>query len=358
MSRFHELRIADIRRETRDTVSLAFEVPESLSEHYRYQAGQHLALRTWIDGEEVMRTYSICTGVQDSELRVAIKRQPHGRFSSFANEALDVGQTLEVMEPMGHFSVSPDAERPRHHLAFAAGSGITPVISILRTVLAAEPRSRFTLVYGNRNAGAMIFREQLEDLKNEYMDRFNMLNVMSREQTDIDLFHGHIGAEKCDALLEHWIGADDIDECYICGPEPMIHAVRGSLEAHGIAPERIHFELFTAPGESERRHQARKEDRDADHSVTSVTVLADGRQTQFDLPRNTDPILEGGLAAGADLPFSCKGGVCSTCRAKVLEGEVEMDVHYALEDYEIEAGYVLTCQSYPLTEKVVVSYDE
>lgn len=358
MSRFHELRIADIRRETRDTVSLAFEVPDALKENYRYEAGQHLALRTWIDGEEVMRTYSICTGVQDGELRVAIKRQPHGRFSGFANESLDVGQTLEVMEPMGHFNAALAPDRPRHHLAFAAGSGITPVMSILRTVLANEPESRFTLVYGNRNAASMIFREQLEDLKNEYMDRFNMISIMSREQTDIDLFHGHIDAGKCDALLEQWIGADDVDESYVCGPEPMIHAVTESLEKHGIDRGRIHFELFTAPGEAQERQKARKEDREADHSITDVTVIADGRRTQFDLPRNSDPILEGGLQSGADLPFSCKGGVCSTCRAKLIEGEVEMDVNYALEDYEIEAGYVLTCQSFPLTEKVVVSYDE
>jgi ring-1,2-phenylacetyl-CoA epoxidase subunit PaaE len=358
MSRFHELRVADVRRETRDTVSIAFEVPEELRDNYRYQQGQHLALRTWIDGEEVMRTYSICTAVQDGELRVAVKKQPHGRFSTFANESLDVGQTLEVMEPMGHFNTTLDPSQAKHYLAVAAGSGITPVMSIIKTALAVEPQSRVTLIYGNRNTGSMIFREQLEDLKNEYMGRLNIISIMSREQPDIDLFHGRIDRDKLDALLKHWLDPEDLDECFICGPEPMIQGVNESLQAHGIDRKCIHFELFTAPGEAKQRYRERHEDTNADHSLTQVTVVLDGRQTEFDLERNTDPILDAGIEAGADLPFSCKGGVCSTCRAKVVEGEVEMDVNYALEDYEIEAGYVLTCQSYPVTDKVVINYDE
>lgn len=358
MSRFHELRIADVRAETRDTVSIAFEVPEALRETYGYRQGQHLALRAWIDGEEVMRTYSICTGVQDRELRIAVKRHPHGRFSRFANEMLEPGRTLEVMAPMGHFNTPLDPAQAKHYLAFAAGSGITPVISIVKTTLAVEPESRFTLVYGNRATASVIFREQIGDLKNAHMGRLNLINVMSRESTDLEIFHGRIDAERCEGLFRRWIDLEDVDECFICGPEPMIHAVTESLQAHGMDRGRIHFELFTKPGEAAARQRQRTEDGDADHSVSDVTVMIDGGRLEFELPRNTESILNAGIQAGADLPFSCKGGVCSTCRAKVVEGEVEMDVNYALEDYEVEAGYVLTCQSYPVTKRVVVNYDE
>lgn len=358
MSRFHELRIADVRQETRDTVSVAFEVPEALRETYRYRQGQHIALRTRIGDEEVMRTYSICTGVGDEELRIAVKKQPHGRFSTFVNEGLKAGRTLEVMPPMGHFNTPLDPAQAKHYLAFAAGSGITPVISIAKTVLAVEPESRFTLVYGNRATASVIFREQLEDLKNTHMGRFNLINVMSRESTDLEIFHGRIDTERCQGLFHRWIDLGDVDECFICGPEPMIHAVSESLQAHGVDRARIHFELFTTPGEANARHRQRTEDENADHSVSEVTVMIDGGHLQFELPRNTESILDAGIQAGADLPFSCKGGVCSTCRARMVEGEVEMDVNYALEDYEVEAGYVLTCQSYPVTKRVVVSYDE
>ncbi len=358
MSQFHQLRVAEVRRETPDAVSLTFAVPDALRQSYRYQAGQHLALRTRIDGEEVMRTYSICSGVEEQRLRVAVKRQPHGRFSGYANAALRPGQMLEVMEPRGHFTAVPEPGRARHHLAFAAGSGITPVLSILKTLLAAEPQSRFTLVYGNRDTRSMIFREELEDLKNRYMARLNLITVMSREQPEVELLHGHIDGPKCDALLARWIDPGDVDECYLCGPEPMIESVRACLERHGLDRDHIHQELFTAPGEARRRSEARRQDRDADHSVTEVTVVVDGLRTRFELERNSASVLEAGLAAGADLPFSCKGGVCATCRARLLEGRVEMDVNYALEAHETAAGYVLTCQSYPVTDTVVLSYDD
>ncbi|WP_440995787.1 1,2-phenylacetyl-CoA epoxidase subunit PaaE [Arhodomonas sp. SL1] len=358
MSRFHELTVAEVRPETRDTVSIRFELPEELRETFRYEPGQHLAIRTWIDGEEVMRTYSICTGVQDEELRVAVKQQPHGRFSAFANSELKRGDRLEVMPPQGHFNTPFRPEQRKHYLAIAAGSGITPIMSLARTALHTEPESRFTLIYGNRSTASVIFREQLEDLKNEHMGRFNLINVMSRERTDIDLFHGHINRDKLEAMFRHWIDLGDVDEAFICGPEPMIHAASEALEAGGLGKKQIHFELFTAPGEAKERQRERTKDPSADHSTTEVAVRVDGQEIVFDLPRNTQPILDAGLEAGADLPFSCKGGVCSTCRAKVVEGEVEMDVNYALEDYEVEAGYVLSCQSYPVSERVVLDYDE
>ena len=358
MSRFHELKVADVRQETRDTVSIAFAPPTDARGDFRYQAGQHLALRARIEGEEVMRTYSICTGEQDNELRVAVKRQPHGRFSNYVNDHLRPGDVLEVMPPQGSFSLKFDPSRARNYLAFAAGSGITPIISMIRTGLAAEPESTFTLVYGNRSTQAMIFREPLEDLKNAHMGRFTLVPVMSREQTDIDLFHGHIDEAKCEALFRHWVDPSDVDECVICGPESMIHAVSASLKAHGVDARRIHFELFTPPGEAEQRRRERATNKRLDHSATAVTVRVDGGEVTFDLPKNSASILDAGIEAGADLPFSCKGGVCSTCRARVVEGEVEMDVNYALEDYEVDAGYVLTCQSYPVSQRVVVDYDQ
>ena len=357
MSRFHNLTVSDVRQETRDTVSIAFSVPAEMQDEFRYHAGQHLALRTRIDGEEVMRTYSICTAEQDGELRVAIKRQPHGRFSNFANEQFRAGDSIEVMPPQGHFGLKFDAENRRNYLAVAAGSGITPIISMIKTGLEAEPRSTFTLIYGNRSTQNMIFREQLEDLKNMYMERFTLIPVMSREQTDIELFHGHIDDEKCRELFRYWLDPSDLDECVICGPESMVHSVTDALKDAGLAQESIHFELFTAPGEAQERRRQRQDDITLDHSAARVVVRVDGGQVEFDLPRNTQSILDAGMEAGADLPFSCKGGVCSTCRARVVEGEVEMDVNYALEDYEIEAGYVLTCQSFPVSEKVVLDYD-
>lgn len=358
MSKFHELTVADVRRETPDAVSVAFAERPSTHPEFHFQAGQHLALRTRLDGEEVMRTYSICTGEQDDELRVAIKRQPHGLFSSYANDYLQPGEVLEVMPPQGHFSLPFAPGRRRHYLAFAAGSGITPIMSMLRTGLATEPESHFTLIYGNRSTRSMIFREGLEDLKNRYMSRFTMVPVMSREQPDIELFHGHIDAEKCGLLFRHWVDASSVDEVLLCGPETMIHDVSDALQGHGIPRESIHFELFTAPGEAQRRRRERVNDATRDHSVAQVILRIDGQEVELDLPRNTKPILDAGLEAGAELPFSCKGGVCSTCRARLVEGDVEMDVNYALEDYEVEAGYVLTCQSYPTSQRVVIDYDE
>jgi ring-1,2-phenylacetyl-CoA epoxidase subunit PaaE len=360
MSRFYKLAVADIRPETRDTISIAFEVAEELRELFmNFRAGQHLALRVRLEGEELVRTYSICCAPQEQELRVAVKAQPYGRFSTYANTRLKVGDIVEVMPPAGHFSVPFDPAHRKHYLAFAAGSGITPIIALAKTALQTEPDSRVTLVYGNRSTQSMIFREQLEDLKNSYLGRFNLVPVMSREQTDIELFHGRIDQAKCRALFERWVNINSVDECFICGPEEMMREVTQALAAHGVDQSRIHFELFTTPGEvKQRQAQRQREAVGRDRTVSQITVRIDGQQVDFELAQNEASILEGGLAVGLELPFSCKGGVCSTCRAKVVVGEVEMDVNYALEDYEVEAGYVLTCQSYPLTERVVLDYDE
>jgi ring-1,2-phenylacetyl-CoA epoxidase subunit PaaE len=239
----------------------------------------------------------------------------------------------------------------------AAGSGITPILSIIKTTLQTEPHSRVTLLYGNRSSSGALFREQLEDLKNRYLQRLNLIFVFSREQQDVDLYNGRINAEKCEQLFSRWLDVKALDAAFICGPQEMTETVRDSLKAKGMQPERIHFELFAAAG-SEQKREAREAARQVDSAVSQITVISDGRALAFDLPRNSQSILDAGNAQGAELPYSCKAGVCSTCKCKVIEGEVEMDSNHALEDYEVAAGYVLSCQAFPISDKVVLDFDQ
>jgi len=357
MSQFHSLTIKDVRPETRDAVSIAFDVPAELQNDFRFTQGQYLVMRTHMGDEEVRRSYSICSGVEDGELRVAIKRVAGGRFSAFANESLKIGHSLEVMPPSGQFYVPLDPERHGNYLAVAAGSGITPILSIIKTTLESEPHSRFTLLYGNRSSSGALFREQLEDLKNRYLQRLNLIFVFSREQQDVDLYNGRIDADKCGQLFSRWLDVKNLDAAFICGPQAMTETVRDRLKSNGMPGERIHFELFAAVG-SEQKREAREAARQIDAAVSQITVISDGRALAFELPRNTLSILEAGNAQGAELPYSCKAGVCSTCKAKVVEGEVEMDSNHALEDYEVAAGYVLSCQCFPISDKVVLDFDQ
>ena len=356
MSKFYPLTVAKVKHETRDAIAVTFAVPPELKQTFAYQQGQHLTLRALIDGEDVRRSYSICSAVQDEQLRVAIKRTPGGLFSSWANEHLQAGATLEVMPPMGHFNVPLEPESERHYLAFAAGSGITPILSIIKTTLQAEPKSRFTLVYGNRASSSVIFRDELTDLKDMYMGRLKLVYVMSREQQDIELFNGRITGEKCSAFLKHWIDIEDIDVAFICGPEDMMHGVSKSLQEAGMAKEKIRIELFAA-SIPKHEHKPRKIEAGAAHQ-TEVTVIMDGSAASFTMDKDKESILDAGLRAGIDMRYSCKGGVCSTCRCKVVEGNVEMDVNYALEDYEVARGFVLSCQAFPITDKVIVDFDQ
>ncbi len=355
MSKFYPLTVARVKQETRDAIAVTFDVPEALQAAFAYQQGQHLTLRALIDGEDVRRSYSICSAVQDRQLRVAIKRTPGGLFSNWANANLKAGDTLEVMPPMGHFNVPLDPGSARHYLAFAAGSGITPVLSIVKTTLQAEPDSRFTLVYGNRASSSVIFRDELTDLKDTYLERLKIVYVMSREQQDIELFNGRITREKCELFLRHWIDVADIDVAFVCGPEDMMHGVSAALQEAGLPKERIRIELFAA-SIPKHAHKPRRFDTGASHQ-TEVTVIMDGTAASFTMDQDKESLLDAGLRAGLDMRYSCKGGVCSTCRCKVVEGQVEMDVNYALEDYEVARGFVLSCQSFPLTERVVVDFD-
>jgi len=358
MKKFYPLTLNEVRPETKNAVSLSFEVPEDLADQFHYRQGQHLIVRTTLDGEEVRRSYSICRSVGDQELRIAVKQVPGGRFSTYANEQLEAGATLEVMPPQGQFSIELDPEREGNYLAVAAGSGITPILSIIKTTLETEPKSEVTLFYGNKATSSTMFRDELQDLKNEYMARLNLVYIFTREEQDIDLYNGRLDHDKCDALFDHWVNARELTAAFICGPQLMTEDVKDSLLRHGMEESRIHFELFTPVGGAP---QPRK-DRDPGHvdpgSISEVTVIADGRTLTFPLVRDTRSILDAGNEEGGDLPFSCTAGVCSTCRAKVIEGEVEMDQNFALEEREVKAGYVLTCQSYPVSDKVVLDYDE
>jgi ring-1,2-phenylacetyl-CoA epoxidase subunit PaaE len=356
---FHKLTIADIRKETPDCVSIAFEVPDDLKTAYLFKQGQNLTLRTVMNGEEVRRSYSICSSPADNELRVAIKKAPYGKFSVWANNMLKQGDVIEVLPPTGTFYTELDPAHKKKYLAFAAGSGITPVISIIKTTLHTEPNSSFTLVYGNQNRNSIIFKEQLEALKNQFMNRLAIHFILSREQTDAAIYSGRIDAEKLNQLSRKLINVQAMDDIFICGPEQMIFTVINWLQQKGIDKKKIHFELFTTPGQKtevgSRRLEVGRDDTATEKS--RVTVKLDGIAFDFDLPFDGDTILEAALKKGADLPFSCKGGVCSTCKAKLIEGKIDMDTNYALEQEEVEAGYILTCQSHPRTEKVVVDFD-
>jgi ring-1,2-phenylacetyl-CoA epoxidase subunit PaaE len=355
MSKFHPLRVANVTNETRDAVVVTFEVPEEQQDSFRFTQGQHLTLRAEFDGEEIRRSYSICSAPFENQLRIAVKRVQDGLFSTWANQNLHAGHVVECMEPSGHFHVPLEPASQRHHVAFAAGSGITPILSIIKTTLAMEPKSRFTLVYGNRASSSVLFKEELSNLKDIYLDRFNLIFILSREQQDIELFNGRIDGAKCNALLKHWIDPSDIAIAYICGPQSMMEEVSISLQANGVSKDQIKMELF---GGTQPRGPRKHLEIAAANNQCKVTVIQDGRSREFTAEKNRLTLLESALEQGIDLPYSCKGGVCSTCRCKMTTGEVDMDVNFALEDYEVARGFILTCQSYPLSGEVVLDFDQ
>lgn len=355
---FHSLKIKEVRKETKDCCSIAFEVPEDLKSAYDFTQGQYLTLKKDINGEDVRRSYSICTSPNDQELRVAIKQVPNGMFSTFANNELQAGDVLDVMTPMGSFYTELKEENEKHYIGFAAGSGITPIISILKTTLETEPKSCFTLFYGNKNTGSIIFKEEIEALKNSYMERLTVHYFLSREMLDAPLMNGRIDKSKCDSIFNILLDVSDVDDCFSCGPESMIFAVKDALIEREFDEKNIHFELFTSPlGKLgvEKKIEVKEEDKG---KSSNITINLDGKAFQFDLPFGTDNLLDAALKQGADLPFACKGGVCCTCKAKIKEGSVDMALNYALEKEEVDAGFILTCQAYPTTDKVVVDFDE
>lgn len=356
MSRFHPLAVARVEPQTRDAVAITFAVPDALRDTFRYEPGQHLTLKATIDGVDVRRSYSICSGRDEKTLRIAIKRAQGGVFSTWAHAALKAGDTLEVMPPLGHFALPLDPAARHHYVGFAAGSGITPLLSIVKTTLEGEPHAHVTLFYGNRASGTVMFRDELADLKDRFLDRFNLVHVLSREAQDIDLLHGRIDRARAGALLDRWVPLAEVDAVYVCGPEGMMADAAAALRERGYPDAKVRIERFASSIPKHEHQVARMPP--AGRTETEVTVVIDGIRKHYTLDRTRENLLEAALANGIELPYSCKGGVCSTCRCRLVEGEVDMDVNFALEDYEVARGFVLACQSYPATDKVVVDFDQ
>jgi ring-1,2-phenylacetyl-CoA epoxidase subunit PaaE len=351
---FHPLTIKEIKKETADCVTISFDIPQDLKQTFEFKQGQNITLKTTIDGEEVRRSYSICSAPYENKLTVAVKKVSAGKFSNFANEVLKAGMTLEVLSPTGKFHTELNKEDNKHYVAFAAGSGITPIISIIKATLVTEPESTFTLVYANRSRSAIIFFEELEGLKNKYLQRFQLINILSRERTDAAIAFGRINTEKLNDLSK-LINYQLANEFFICGPEEMLFCIKDFLEQQGISEKKIHFELFAAVKKTTAHQQHNEEVNKTSRSF--ITIKSDGRSFEFETGFDNTSILDAALKAGADLPFACKGGVCCTCKAKLVEGKVDMDVHWGLEEEEVKQGYILTCQSHPLTERVVIDFD-
>lgn len=347
---FHPLRVAAIEPVTDDSVALTFEVPEPLRADYAWTAGQHLTIR----GEDgCRRSFSICTPPASGVLKVAVKRLPGGAFSGAVIDALEVGDPLDVMTPAGRFTPEMDPLSTRSYAALAAGSGITPVLSIVTTLLETQPGCTVTLVYANRTHASVMFLDELHDLKDRFLTRFRLLHVLSREPQEVELLSGRLDGDRLRALGESLLPIKEYDEWFLCGPQPMVAELGAVLSAEGATG--IHTELFHAEATARRRLTPRVDE--GDENASHVTVRLDGRSSTFRLARGGPPVLEAALAVRPDAPFACRGGVCGTCRAKVVEGAVEMDTNWALEADEVEQGYVLTCQSHPLTDSLVVDYD-
>jgi len=350
---FHPLRVLEVSPLTEDAVTVTFDVPEELADSFRFLPGQHVTLRASIDGEDIRRSYSICTNANGGKLRVGIKRLPGGAFSGYATSILQAGDVVEVMPPVGEFTIDPGADRARHRVAIAAGSGITPVLSLISTTLETEPGSSWTLLFGNRTANSVMFLEELEGLKDRYPDRFQLFHLLSREGSDLPLLSGRIDEEKIRLVHDRLLGGRMVDAWYLCGPFDMVMSARKTLTSLGVEDDSIHDELFFAgpldpstlppeppPGEGS----------------IELTVILDGRAVDTRMTAETS-ILDAALRVRSELPFSCKGGMCASCKGRIEEGEVRMDKNYALIDSEVEAGYVLTCQSHPVSSRVVVRYD-
>ncbi|MHA3916534.1 1,2-phenylacetyl-CoA epoxidase subunit PaaE [Halovulum sp. GXIMD14793] len=358
MARFHPLEVTDICKDTRDAVVVTLQPRSEDVAAFDFTQGQYLTFRRDFDGQELRRSYSICTGLDEGAIKVGIKRVDGGAFSTWANEDLRKGDVVEAMAPMGRFHTPLDPDAAKHYLGFAGGSGITPVLSIIKTILTREPNSRFTLVYANRQIGTIMFREELEDLKNTHLGRLSVIHILENETQDIDLFSGRIDADKMNALFKLWIDADSVDTAFICGPEPMMLAISKSLKDHGLADDQIKFELFASSQPGRAKARAVSKQQAAGGANCEVSVTLDGATRSFAMAKDGTSVLEAAIANAMDAPFACKAGVCSTCRAKVLEGEIEMGINHALEDYELRAGYVLSCQCVPVSDKLVLSYDE
>jgi len=350
----HPLRVQAVEPLTDDSVVIEFEVPPELGSEFAFTHGQHVSLRCEAAGDDTRRSYSICSAAGSGRLRVAVKRLPGGSFSAFAMEQLSAGDVVEVVTPIGHFNTPLDPSHATSYAMIAAGSGIAPILSNVTTILAVEPRSTVTLIYGNRTVKDIMFLEELEDLKNRYPERFALYHVLSREEQEVPLFHGHIDAERLNMFLDQLVRPEDVDEWFLCGPRELIESARAMLVERGVDADHVHAELFHAkdakPPRIGEQHVAA--------GAAEVTIILDGRSSTFSVDPDGECILDAALRVRSDAPYACKGGVCGTCRARLVSGSVEMDQHFALEQREIDAGFVLACQSHPTTPKVVLDFDQ
>ncbi|MTI16245.1 phenylacetate-CoA oxygenase/reductase subunit PaaK [Rhodobacteraceae bacterium RKSG542] len=355
---FHSLKIRSVRKETEDAVSVAFAVPDALQEAFQFQAGQYLTVRQMIDGDDTRRSYSICAAHKPDEVRIAIKKVEGGRFSTHALDTFKEGLDVDVMPPTGRFTLAGDGERSgKIYAGFAAGSGITPIMSMIETTLSQDDSSRFFLFYGNKSSGSIMFKQKLEDLKDRFMDRLCVYHFLSQEETDLSLLHGRLDAEKIDELLTTVLPANHIEHAYLCGPGSLVEAGREVLLKNGLSAEQVHSELFTPAGGAAPVRKDQTLRKDSGVTGSKASIILDGNRHSVTV-EGDDTILQAALNAGLEVPYSCTAGMCCTCRARVTKGEVDMAVNYSLEPWEVEAGYVLTCQSRPKGESVSVDYDD
>ncbi|NNE30889.1 MAG: 2Fe-2S iron-sulfur cluster binding domain-containing protein [Winogradskyella sp.] len=356
MAQFYKLKIQDIYKETDDCSVVSFAVPDELEDEFAFNSGQHLTLKAEINGEDVRRSYSLCSSPQDGQWKVAVKLIPGGKFSTYINDHLQKGDELEVMAPSGTFGVSIQPEKAKNYLFFAAGSGITPVLSMIKSHLAAEPNATCKLFYVNKTAKSIIFKEELEQLRNTYFGRLEIYYFLTKERRDIELFNGRFDDEKMQMLTKTFIDIPDTSEVFLCGPEKMVNYVSEYLINAGLPKELVHFELFVKGLSDEDIKRAERLAQQKIEGV-EVTIVDGGKEFEFTMTKEYDNILDAALGAGADLPFACKGGVCSTCKCEVKEGSVEMKINYALDDKEVSQNLVLSCQAVPTSDKVVVDFD-
>lgn len=353
--KFYPLRVTEIRKDIRDAVIVTLKPTDDNLKHFAYIPGQYLTFKKTFEGEELRRSYSICSSTNDNTLRVGIKKVDGGWFSRWANEELAVGDILETMSPKGKFYDLIEPEKSKNYLMFAVGSGITPILSLAKTILEAEPESKIILTYVNRSFNTIMFREELSDLKDRFLTRFSVLHILKNDAGDIDLLNGRMDGDKLDQLFKRWMAPSAADKAFICGPRELLFLISDKLQAHGMSKDKIKIELFASAPPKKSRPKLEGMD---DKKDIKATVILDGQTRIFEMSRTGETILEAALEANIELPFSCKGGVCSTCCAKVIKGKVEMQTNYALEDYEVERGLALTCQAIPLTDEITVTFDE
>ena len=352
---FHSLKVQSLANTTEDCVIIEFKVPEHLQTTFSFIQGQYLTLQTNIDGSNVRRSYSLCTSPLEKKWKVAVKLVPGGVFSTYANKSLKIGDELQIAKPNGKFYVATDKASEKNYACFAAGSGITPMLSIIKTHLQTEEKAHFKLFFVNQFTHSIILKEELDALKNQFIDRFEIFHFLTKEHRNTELFNGRLDTEKLQALSSLLLPIEKIDHYFICGPQAMIFCVRDFLLEQNVIKEKIHFELFNTGNQTKPKNEVLAETLSG--KECEITIQEGGKQWSFNITQGSNNILDAALLHAADLPYACKGGVCCTCRAKLVEGAVEMAVHYGLEDDEVEKGYILTCQAIPTTEKIVVDFD-